>query len=194
MPWSADAPSVLPTARPSQLERLIAFSLIALGVALRVWVRSPIDFWEDEIIAATHAVQPFWHVIIDSFRNDTHPPLYFLQLHLWALLDRSDLWLKLNSVAWSLAALVSVWWVVKSQFGVRVALFGTAIFAILPSPVFMADQVRMYGMLITLVVWAYYFGSQIFAGGRATKATLICQGALLVSIVNIHAIGFLAVL
>jgi len=53
---------------------------------------------------------------------------------------------------------------------------------------------RMYGMLTTLIVWAYYFGLQIFAEGRATKATLICQGALLVSIINIHAIGFLAVL
>jgi len=93
-----------------------------------------------------------------------------------------------------LAALASVWWVVKSQYGERVALFATAIFSILPSPVYMADQLRMYGMLTTLIIWAYYFGSQIFAKGCATKATLICQGALLVSIVNIHAIGFLAVL
>ena len=194
MPRSAASPSVAAAGHASQRERFIALVLIVLGVTLRVWVRTPIDFWEDEIIAATHAVQPFWQVIIDSLRNDTHPPLYFLQLHVWALFGHSDFWLMLNSVAWSLAALGSVWWVVKSQYGDRVALFAAAIFSILPSPVYMAAQLRMSGMHTTLIVWAYYLGSQIFGEGRATKATLIFQGALLFSIVNIHAIGFLAVL
>ena len=77
--------------KPSRFDVAAAGTLIVLGIGLRLWMRTPTDFWEDEFIAATHAMRPFWQVLIDTVRNDVHPPLYFLQLHAWSLVSQSDL-------------------------------------------------------------------------------------------------------
>ncbi len=177
---------------PVRYQRL-ALLLILLGVAVRVWFRTPIDFWEDEIIAATHATQPFGRLLINVVRNDVHPPLYFFQLHLWALLGQSDAWLKLNSLLWSLAALASLWWTANRLYGSRMALLAVAIFAILPSPAYMADQLRMYAMLSTLIIWAFYFSATCFGGETASRRNLIGLALVLIAICNTHAIGAIAV-
>ena len=177
----------------SRFEYTMGLLLILTGLLLRVWIRAPGDFWEDETIAATHAVQPFFEVIIDTVRNDVHPPLYFLQLHFWSLLGRSDFWLILNSVFWSFAALASFSWVVHKIFGPRTALLATAVFAVMPSPVYMGDQLRMYAMLETFIIWAFYFSSSVFGTRLLTKWRIAGLAALLLAIVNTHAIGSIAV-
>jgi mannosyltransferase len=179
--------------KASRLETVAALTLILLGIGLRLWVRTPTDFWEDEFIAATHAMQPFGRLLVNIVRNDVHPPLYFLQLHLWALVDQSDLWLKINSVLWSLAALASLWWTASKLYGSRTGLLAAAVFAILPSPAYMADQLRMYAMLATLIIWAFYFANLCFSGETRNRKNLIGLALLLIAICNTHAIGAIAV-
>ncbi len=173
-------------------ERL-AWLLIFLGVAVRLWIRTPTDFWEDEIIAATHAMQPSWQVLVDTLRNDVHPPLYFLQLHAWSLVSQSDLWLTVNSLLWGLAAMVSLWWTANKLYGGRMALLALAVFAILPSPAYMAGQLRMYAMLATLIIWAFYYASITFGREGHSRKNLIYLALLLIAICNTHAIGAIAV-
>lgn len=179
--------------KPSRLDLVAAGTLIALGIGLRLWLRTPTDFWEDEFIAATHAMQPFGRLLVNIVRNDVHPPLYFLQLHAWSLLGQSDIWLKLNSVLWSLAALASLWWTTSRLYGSRAALLATAIFAILPSPVYMADQLRMYAMLAFLIIWAFYFATITFGGDGRGRKNPVLLTILLIAICNTHAIGAIAV-
>ena len=62
----------------------ISLMAILAGVAWRCDLSLKTGFWEDEIIAATHAVQPFPAILVNIVRNDIHPPLYFMQLHVWA--------------------------------------------------------------------------------------------------------------
>ncbi|HEX4272525.1 MAG TPA: hypothetical protein VHZ32_14110 [Rhizomicrobium sp.] len=177
----------------SKFERTLCFGLIGLGVILRVWIHYPTDFWEDEIIAGTHAVQPFPSILWNIFRNDFHGPLFFLQLHVWGLVSHSDIWLTLNPVAWGLAAMASMWWTANRLYGERVALLAAAIFAVLPSAGYMADQLRMYSMLATLIIWLFYFTNRVFAQPH-TSRTLLAQAVLLLAVVNMHAIAFLAVM
>lgn len=47
---------------------------ICVGIGIRFVVRLNQGFWEDEIIAVTHAVQPLQWLFIEVARNDTHPP------------------------------------------------------------------------------------------------------------------------
>ncbi|MEO8301875.1 MAG: hypothetical protein ABI608_08775 [Rhizomicrobium sp.] len=66
-------------------------------------------------------------------------------------------------------------------------------FAILPSPIYMADQLRMYAMLATLIIWAFYFASISFGSETRDRKNLLCLAALLIAICNTHAIGAIAV-
>ncbi|HEX3755807.1 MAG TPA: glycosyltransferase family 39 protein [Rhizomicrobium sp.] len=182
------------TDRTSRVERIAAMVLIALGVTIRIWIRYPTDFWEDEIIAATHAVQPFWQIPVEALRNDTHPPLYFMQLHFWGWFGHSDVWLTLNSVVWSLVAIISVWSVGRKLYGARAALLAAAVFAVLPSPSYFADQLRMYSMLAAIIVWAFYLSVRLFEERRRTVAIIVGLELLLLAIIYTHAIGFVAVL
>jgi hypothetical protein len=122
-----------------------------------------------------------------------HPPLYFLQLHFWALLGQSDVWLMANSLAWSFGGIFSLWWVARQHYGSRTAPIAAAIYAILPTPVYLSDQVRMYAMLAALTIWAFHFATVIFKDGRATNANRIALTALLIAMLFTHAIGSIAV-
>ncbi|MBW8708302.1 MAG: glycosyltransferase family 39 protein [Alphaproteobacteria bacterium] len=192
-----EAPPINRIPSSSRSRRIIELGatliLIALGLMLRLSIRLPTDLWQDEIIAATHAMQPLRDVVIDVLRNDTHPPLYFLQLHFWALLGQSDTWLMANSIAWSFAGLFSLWWITKQHYGSRVALIATALYAVLPAPVYLSDQVRMYPMLATFTIWAFNFATLIFKEDRAAKASMAALTALLIATVFTHAIGSIAV-
>ena len=178
----------------SSTERAVALSLIAFGVLFRLWLRYPTDFWEDEIIAATHAGVPLWQLVAEVVRNDTHPPLYFLQLDIWGWISRSDLWLTLNSVAWSYVAIFSLWSVAGRLYGRRVALLAAAVFAVSPSPTFLADQLRMYPMLATLFIWTFFLTVRLFRDRRRSAGAVAGLWLLQLAIINSHAIGFYAVL
>src|SRR5437763_1922707 len=75
-----EAPPINRVPSSSRSRRIIELGatliLIALGLMLRLSIRFPTDLWQDEIIAATHAMQPLRDVVIDVLRNDNHPPLY----------------------------------------------------------------------------------------------------------------------
>jgi mannosyltransferase len=182
------------TARMGPTWECLAISfLLAIGILLRFWTSRPTDLWEDEVIATTHAVQPLWAVVVDTLRNDIHPPLYFLQLHFWSLLGSSDRWFMANSLLWSLLGLASLSFVASAFFGRRAGLQAAAIYAVLPSPVYMADQVRMYSMLVTLLLLSVYFCHQIFWQHRGGAARVVGLTFVQICLIITHALGALAV-
>jgi hypothetical protein len=188
-----------PTAETDSLSRRLVLGVIAASIILRCWISLPTNFWEDEIVAATHSVQPFWQLWIDVVRNDVHPPLYFLQLHFWGLVSPLpdsvfDVWLILNSISWSVAAILSVNWTARRLYGTDACLLATLFFAISPVSVVMAGELRMYAMLSALIVWAHFLAVRTFDSDRTKLSTAVALTALLIAIVNTHAIGFLAVL
>lgn len=172
---------------------LLPLLAAAVGILARVvlFPHRP-NLWEDEIIAVTHAVQPLGRLLVNVARNDVHPPLYFIQLHLWAIASRADWWFVLNSVLWSFAALASVWHVVRRQTGdLLLAWTATGILAVLPTALEMAFAVRMYAMLSTLMIWSYYFVERAFGDrSRERRWPVVLINAVLV---YTHAVGFLAV-
>jgi hypothetical protein len=67
---------------------------------------------------------------IECIRDDMHPPLYFLQLHFWSWVSKTDRWLVFNSVLWGLIALISLWIVQKRIRGNTVAWTSAAYLAV----------------------------------------------------------------
>ena len=166
---------------------------ICIGAILRFAIDLEHGLWEDEIIAVTHAVQSFPHFFVQILRNDIHPPLYFLQLHLWGKISHSDIWFKANSALWGTVALLSLWFILREWRSERLAWTAAAMLAILPTGLWMSQEVRPYAWLSTLVIWTHYFSLRSFAHSQKNTQNylILLLGSL--CIIYSHALGFLAV-
>lgn len=183
-------PSTVPRSR---LMALIALALAAGSIVRLAFFNRP-GLWEDEIIAVTHATQPAWQIPIETFRYDVHPPLYFMQLHLWSLLGTSDLWFTLNSVLLGLAAPWLLWRVLARDGEAEAAPIAAALLAVLPAGFWMAQEVRPYAWLTLLYIAAYRLirlGFATPAPPRWARPALALVGMM---IAYSHAIGCYAVL
>ncbi len=129
---------------------------IGFGVALRLrnLLTEPM-LWADESFSVAVSQSPLLDVLLATLRFDTHPPLYYLQLHFWGAFGQSDVWMLANSFLFSLSAIALVFWVCSHRYGVSVALWAAAIMAIMPQQFFFADNVRMYGLsaVLTILLW-----------------------------------------
>ena len=165
---------------------------IVAGIALRCAVDLRHGLWEDEIIAVTHAMQPFPSILVEIARNDIHPPLYFLQLHLWALAGHSDRWFVANSVGWGVVSIWSLWSALRREGQSALALPAAACLAVLPSALWMSQEVRPYAWLCVLLIWAFHFTRSAFTAHRARAGDLLAVFGLCAAMILSHAIGFLA--
>lgn len=134
---------------------LIAIFLLALVVRL---INLPgIGLEYDELQSVTHSILSVQELIKSVQTFDPHPPLYYLQLHFWMLVSTNDWWIKLNSVVWSLMALVGLYFLCERLLNAKVAILGTLLFAVSPFSVSYAQIARMYSMLMFLGVGCCYF-------------------------------------
>jgi hypothetical protein len=159
--------------RPQRGASYIVLVLIVLIAAcLRLNGITRETLWLDEVYSATFAVQHPFDLIVAVWRFDVHPPLYYLQLHVWALVSNNTIWLFLNSVAWSIATVVSVFFTTKRIYGERVATGAALILALLPSDIFYSHQLRMYAMVSCIGVWCWYAVYQAIRKGVPGRSAL----------------------
>ncbi len=127
------------------------------------------SLWIDEVHSFEFASLPSaWLVILNAAARDAYPPLYFLLLHAWMWLGSSEIWLRMLSVLFHLAAIPMMYVVARRMFargagtrdlapGGRVALVAAVIVAASPFHLAFAREVRMYSMvafLTLLSMWA----------------------------------------
>jgi hypothetical protein len=177
----------------NRINRLLFLIFIAAGVVFRITIRTSTSFWEDEVIAGTNALKPLWKILILPIIGDMHPPLYFLQLHIWAFFSHANMWFVANSVIFSLIAMGSMFAVARRLSEASRALAATAVFSVLPVAIWMSGEVRMYAMLSVLFVWTYYFTHKIFVLKDQSTKSRVALVLLAIAIVYTHAIGFIAV-
>jgi hypothetical protein len=177
-------------------KRLPWLPILAIIVAVLLRLNPDLgrDLWEDEVLSAMHADQPFWRLPIEVVRDDIHPFLYFLQLRVWSLLGGSDLWLRLNSVALNCAAILLLFLACRALYGRRVGATAACLFALSAPAVWMSQEVRPYSWLYCLTVAAFFLIERAFGAVRRDRrfplgAFLCCLG-----LVYSHAIGFTIVL
>lgn len=156
-----------------QTEAVLLFCILVAAVALRLHKIQSESLWLDEVYSATFAVQRLFDLIVAVWRFDTHPPLYYIQLHLWAMISHNTIWLFLNSVLWSSTSVLSVWYGARRCFGTKTALLAAAILAVLPAEVLYSHQLRMYAMVTCLGVWCWHFTNQALLGARSRSALLL---------------------
>lgn len=180
----------VPAAASALQVRLTVWLILCGGLALRAIGLSDARLWTDEVYSATWAVQSASHLIIGDLRFDIHPPLYYLQLHLWALVSHSTLWLFMNSLAWSWLAVLALWNCARRFVAMPVALTATLLFAAMPVGVDWSHSLRMYGMLGCLAILAFFFCYRVFIAASFKRDGWLL-GATLLTMTYSHVAGFM---
>ncbi len=172
----------------------IGFLLLisAVGAVVRlVGIRSQ-PLWLDELLAVNFASGSLFQTVTSVPRFDPHPPLFFLQLNLWMLGGRSDLWILLGSVCWSLLAIVSLFFAVRWLVSDRAAFASALVLAVLPESAEYAQYARMYSMLMALTVWVWYFNQRVLYTA-ARQRWLVGLGLAELAVVYSHGAGLLMI-
>lgn len=166
----------------------LLIAIIAIGVAMRLWgaFHEP-SLWLDEVFSAKLAESPLRDLLLTVPRFDTHPPLYYIQLHLWALFGSGDGWLILNSVLLDVLVIISLFVTLRRLFDPAIALWAAALWAVLPLAVFFAGNVRMYPMLFLLTVWLWHLLERRVRGEEGLRVATILLG---LGVVLTHGLGF----
>jgi uncharacterized membrane protein len=148
----------------------IALLVIGLGVWLRLAGLGRDSFWLDEIYSVSLANLSKLGTVVAVFLFDVHPPLYYLQLNAWGLFGHGDTWLSLNSVCWSTATLLAVFFGTRRRFGPTAGLFALGFCAVMGSEVYFANEVRMYAMFSCLAVLSWIAAERLRADYRFRAA------------------------
>lgn len=165
--------------------------ILLVALALRLWGLGKESLWLDEIIAATHAMQPLWRLPGEVIRWDMHPPVYFAQLSIWGWFGDGDYALLLNSVFWGVATVAVVGFAGWRLFGPAAGLIGALITAVAPGAVAASQTLRMYPfMSCVIVLVAYLYTTRIEVAERLGWRQLWLPGLLQLLLIYTHAVGF----
>jgi mannosyltransferase len=166
--------------------------ILLVALALRLWGLGKESLWLDEIIAATHAMQPLWRLPAEVIRRDMHPPIYFAQLAVWGWFGDSDYALLLNSVFWGVATVAVVGFAGWRLFGPAAGLIAALITAVAPGAIAASQTLRMYPfMSCVIVLVAYLYTTRIEAVAKRLDWRQLWPPALLqLLLIYTHAVGF----
>lgn len=156
--------------------------------AVIAWARRD-SFWEDEIIAVTHGLQPLPLFFSEILRNEIHPFFYFLLLKFWAAIDfGSDQWILLSSLVGSLASAAFIIYVARRLYGTRVALWTGALFCALTPFLYAASNLRMYGIVSGFAMACWLANREFLRTGSLKWLA----GIVVLQVIHTytHAIGF----
>ena len=131
-------------------------AILAGAVLLRCVGVTSRWLWLDELLTVNWSVHGPWAAIVNTLRFDLHPPLYYLQIGLWALPSHDDVWLMANTILWSSAAVGLLIYAASQVYGLRVGLYSGLLLALAPAALAYSDQVRMYSFLVFLIIWVWY--------------------------------------
>lgn len=130
--------------------------ILSGGALLRFCALSAESFWFDEaysVWVAEHSVG--WHIALSTQR--IFPPLYYLLLHFWLPLGRSEFIVRSLSVFIGLGSIWAIYALAKRLFGARVGVISALLLAISPLHIWYSQEARMYILLAGLGLCSGYF-------------------------------------
>jgi mannosyltransferase len=128
---------------------VLVLVIVGLGFGLRLYRLDAQSFWYDEAMSAGIARGTVTQILRNDF-YEPHPPLYFLTLHFWLLIDQSDLTIRLLSAMLGAAGIAGMYSLGKTLCDGTVGVVAAAIVAMVPYQVFYSQEARMYALLFLL--------------------------------------------
>jgi mannosyltransferase len=133
------------------------FWIILLGLFLRLFKYTAESIWLDESISIFLAYQNPLFII--SYLDPT-PPLFYLLLHYWSYLGKSEEILKLLTIILSTLTIPVVYGIANKIYSKRVGFYSALLVAVSPMHIFYSQELRVYSLLFlstALVVYFYFY-------------------------------------
>lgn len=161
------------------LVAIVVSAFAAMAISLAIGLQQSV--WFDEAYSILLAKQS-WSQLMYLTSIDTHPPLYYLLLKVWAsVFGWSELALRSLSVL-SLGGAITVGGLlIKRLFGVKVAVVAVAIMALSPFLLRYGFEIRMYALGSLIGVAATYV--LVLAQEAKSRATQVRHYALYAALV-----------
>ena len=147
----------------NQKQFFVAFVLIFICLGTRILFLSAPSFWLDEAISVNMIQGPVAECI-EHAKEDLHPPLYYLLLHLWSWLGHDEFTLRLFSVVANLLSGFILFFYFRQIFNSPIALLALLFFALSPFQVRYSQEARMYSLLGLWMSFVLFFVGRYFKG------------------------------
>src|SRR5258708_1476796 len=93
---------------------------------------------------------------------DVHPPLSYVLMHFWVVVNSSEIWLRLLSVIFGVLTVWVLYIFSSKIFSEKIALLSSFFLSISPYHIYYSQEVRMYSEAIFFATVSMYFFYLIF--------------------------------
>jgi hypothetical protein len=163
--------------------KLAPAAITALALGLRLAGLDRKSVWFDEAVTHADALTP-WPRLLDSIAHDVHPPLSYVVIHLWPWVTAGELGLRLPSAVLGALAATMAWAWVRGISSPGEALFTGLLVAVMPLQVDLAQDARMYGLLLLLTASSLWLLDRVLV--RPTRARLLAYTLVAAAMLYTH--------
>jgi uncharacterized membrane protein len=144
-------------------------AIVALGVALRLYLIADKSLWLDESFSVWMGWQPLgamWRYLVQL---DQHPPLYYTLLHFWMWMGDSETVVRGFSALWGILTLPAIYAIGARIGGRATGLLAALILALSPLHIGFAQDARMYTLLTFSAAMALLCAVQLLCAGASQE-------------------------
>ncbi|MGB9723270.1 MAG: glycosyltransferase family 39 protein [Chloroflexia bacterium] len=129
--------------------------ILVAALAVRLFRLTWPGIWSDEGFSIFLARSPLPDLMLGT-ANDLHPPLFYLLLKVWLLPGFSEVWVRLFSLLWGVAAVGLTYHIGRRLFRPAVGDWAALFLALSPLHTVYSREVRMYIVLVFLSALSLY--------------------------------------
>ena len=131
------------------------------------------EVWVDEAYSLTTSSHSFLDIFFISLNFEGNPPLYFLLLGIWRMLDPSVFFARILSIVLTVLATGVFYNILRFFIQKHHALLITTLLIFNPFLIFIADNVRYYVLVFLFCNLVIYFFLKYFLYGTLSKQKLV---------------------
>jgi len=138
---------------------LLVITAIALGVVLRGLFFNHNSIWSDEALSVYYASGNVLEIPakLALSVDDLHPPLYYLLLHFWMYMGKTEFILRLFSALFSVFTIGVIYFLGKQLANYKVGIVSAFIFSISALNIYYSGEIRNYTLFCFLSLLSVYF-------------------------------------
>jgi len=155
-------------------DRGLLYVAVLAGAFLRVFHLGAQSIWGDEALTLQKYAggESLAQLLSGIWHNAFHPPLYFVVVHYWCLLGRSEIMLRLPSAVFGIAAIPLVYLVARRIFAPPVPGISALVLALSPFHIWYSQEARMYSLQALLALGSMLFFMRAWESRRAMDFAL----------------------